>query len=501
MKVRRVKKRTAQDPERALKLKLQPAGEEFAPTPEEEPGLIDPKWQKYLEEKQQQEAPPPSDVPESAEDEIKKIQNQLLQQNFDDAVVDLWNDTEKLLTKHKVQNYGVAKDGMFVEQDGVDLVINVGTANIPGATLLFDYNTGWTESLLRVLEQPGTLFTKTSIDLNEVIFEVCGLAYAALGREQIGLLLDAVATLQIVDTRPENAADRPEHIEFKGEESRAEAIDWALGVVLKPMLEYNPDGLYQDKNVALQDAQKVAQEDGWLSKEQVADFEAILSQVDNEEWSTLVEQYRKAIVGRQFRPSKAMVEDAVAQLTDNKYQGDYLINYSSDGHLEVTLEAPYPFAFSFERSPNALRFYRAGMVGLCDKLFETRDINMATDLVFADVYLGQFYEQAANPGASQERSKGLSTEEDVVEEYSKRLLKQLKREPEKQREEGWKELAALVDDKPQEFVDYVVRHKERMRDFFKDNIGFMQYLQTDRPQIWKGITEALPMFQIEPTIE
>ena len=343
------------------------------------------------------------------------------------------------------------------------------------------------------------MFTTTGAILNEVVLEVCGLAYAAINRNQIPELLKAVAVLQQVDTRPENAADRPKHIEFKDAVSEAEATDWALGVVLRPMLEYNPDALYEDKDAAIAAAKKVAEdESGFLTKEQASDFEKIVRQIDDELWAGLVKEHKRAIVGRQFRPSKDMVEQAVSKLTAGKYSGDMLINYSDDGHLEVTIDAPYPLAFSFERQPNNLKFYRAGMVGLCDKLFEARTPQLATSLVMTDVYLGKFFEQAANPGTSQERSAPKSTKEEVVDEYAKRVQKEFGKEPEAQQEEQWKDLAILVDKDPQAFVRYVTENKENAAKFFKDNKGFTDYLKTDREQVYNALPATV--IQVEPEI-
>ena len=493
MKVRRLK--TAQDPAEELKQKLSPEGEP-APAGEEDDYGLGPlaeeiRKQRQEEQQKEQERVAP---PESAEEELKTISNRLNQAELPQAVESLWKQTEKELSAHGVQNYGVAKDGYFVEEDGIDIVVNVGTNNIRGATLLFDYTAPWSKDQLRnVLENPGAVFTNTGSRLNEVVFEVCGLAYAAINPQQITALLQSVATLQKVDTRPKNSADAPQHTEFKDEESEAEAIDWALAVVLKPMLDYNPEALYEDKDEAVSAAKKIADsEGGFLSTQQAADFEKIVKQIDPTFWANMVKEYKQALLGKQFKPSKEMVEREINTLTQGKYTGEYLVNYNNDGHLEVTIDAPYPFAFEFIRSPNRLKFYQAGMADLCDQTYVTKNPQLATALVMTDVYLGKFFEQAANPGMSKERSEPKETKEEVVDEFAKRITKEFKKEPEVQQKEEWKELAKLVDEDPKAFIRYVSENKDEAVKFLEDNKGFTDYLKNDREQVFNALYEIIP---------
>jgi len=495
VKIRPLRRRfkTAQDnPAEELKQKLSPGGGEAAP---ENKGLdlgpaIERVKQKQEEQQKEQQMTAP---PESAEEELKTIKNTLNQAELPKAVESMWKSAEEILRENGVQNYGIIKDGLFVEKDGVDIVVNVGSNNIRGATLLFDYSTKWGEEIRNIINNPETLFSTTDTRLNEVVFEVCGLAYAAINPQQITTLLQSIATLQKVDTRPATAAETPVNVKFEGEESTAEAIDWALGVVLQPMLDHNPEALYEDKNNAIGAARKIAEDDnGFLSKEQASDFEKIVKQIDPTFWTNMVKEYKQALLGKQFKPSKAMIEQQINKLTDGKYKGDYLVDYTTDGHLQVTIDAPYPFAFSFVRAPNNLKFFQAGMADLCDKTYVTTNPQLAKALVMADVYLGKFFEQAANPGMSQERSQPKQNIEEVVDEYAKRMKKEFEKAPEVQQKEQWKELADLVDKDPKAFVRYIKENKDAATKFLEANPGFTNYLKTDREQVFNALREIVP---------
>jgi hypothetical protein len=418
------------------------------------------------------------------EQKQEKIINTLDEAGLPKRVRQLTNDAYKLLDKHKVKQLGIKE--FFLEKDGLDVVIDLDPTNLKDAEVIFDFTLVKGLDLLNVLEDPAKLLSPTGSPLNEVQLSYCGQAYTATSQSLIDALLKAIGTLQAVDVRPKNALPRPDPA------NKVDQLEWALDIVSQ-MMSREPNVRYEGPNVAIEQAKK-DEEAGNLEKGQAADFAKIVKEIDRAGWEKLIKENEKSLEGKKLIPSQKMITRAINQLTRGKYRDKIGLQYADDGSILATLRAPFPIMVRFVRKAGKVEFKELS-TAICDVVFITTNLKLASDLIFANVNLGIAAKETANENISLERSKPIKSEEQLDKEIADKLLIEMEKEPPKRtplmEDEPYRTISKAVIDNPEGFFKFVESKKDTTVPYLKQNPKLMEWIETNAKPLHEKLTTLI----------
>lgn len=391
------------------------------------------------------------------EDRQRQIETTPRSELLGPVVQKLVEKSYKMLDKAGVKHQKVSE--YFLEQDGLDVVIDVDPNPLRQAQIVFDWTIEkWYDRLK--LNDKSLLASKH--ELNEVALEYCNDVYIAPDQQSIPNLLKAVATLQKADTHPRNYMPKPEA------GSPAEAQDWALDLVAQ-MMSRHPDGRFEGTNSAI----AIAKEDetnGNFPEGTAAKFEKFVKDLNQGEWQTLIKQNSSALQeGRKFTPSKKMVSKLIQELTDGRYKSNIHLTYTDDGYLLADLKAPFPLRLVFERVAGKVLFREIG-VQICTLTFTTKDKKLAKDLLWADVNLGVAAGEAADSTISVPIVKEPIKDTETLVKTLDRELKKITETPVPSQEkiDSFKKLIDTPE-KQKKFMDWAGKNPKDVGRFFSAN--------------------------------